>query len=132
LLKNIFPSLTKTGLLKKVIVVYIVIIVIPSALIGIFIYNQFYNNMLKDYVKQKQQIFDEYYLSMKSDLLKIQGVSNLYQYNTNVTDYLACKYNSDLDSVYNYIKFIKPIYDYVYSSIPFIKDIKYIKAIAMY
>jgi two-component system sensor histidine kinase YesM len=84
--------------------------------------------MLKDYVKQKQQIFDEYYLSMKSDLLKIQGVSNLYQYNTNVTDYLACKYNSDLDSVYNYIKFIKPIYDYVYSSIPFIKDMKIYKS----
>lgn len=128
MLEKIFSSLVKAGLLKKVIAGYILIIVVPSALLGLFIYKEFYNNMIDEHVKQKQQILDKYYSSMANDLGKIQGVYNLFQFNTNVIDYLEGYYVSDVESVYTYTKFIKPIYNYVYSSMPFIEDMKIYKS----
>ncbi len=118
----------KSGLLKKVIAGYILIIVIPSILLGMFIYDRFYSNMIGEYIKQKQQILNEYYTSMENDLSKIQGVYNLFQYNTNVVDYLDGKYISDLDGVYTYSKFIRPIFNYVFSSMPIIQDMKIYKS----
>lgn len=128
MIDKILSSLFKSGLLKKVIAGYIMIIVVPSALLGLFIYKEFYNNMIDEYIKQKQQILDKYYASMTNDLVKIQGVYSLFQFNTNVIDYLEGNYVSDVDSVYTYVKFIKPIYNYVYSSMPFIEDMKIYKS----
>ncbi len=121
-------TLFKSGLLKKVIAGYILIIVIPSILLGLFIYDRFYSNMIGEYIKQKQQILNEYYSSMENDLTKIQGVSSLFQYNTNVIDYLDGKHTSDLDEVYTYSKFIRPIFNYAFSSMPSIQDIKIYKS----
>lgn len=128
MLGKIISSLTKTGLLKKFIAGYILIIMVPSALLGIFIYREFYDNMVDEHIKQKQQILDKYYSSMANDLVKIQGIYGLFQFNTNVIDYLEGNYASDVDSVYTYIKFIKPIYNYVYSSMPLIEDMKIYKS----
>jgi len=96
---KIFNRLNKMGLRNKFIIGYIIIIMIPSTLLGTFIYKRFYDSMLNEYVSQKQHILYEYYFSMEKDLAKIHDLYTLFQYNTNLLDYLDGNYNSNLDSV---------------------------------
>jgi two-component system sensor histidine kinase YesM len=103
------------------------IILIPSALLGTLIYKQFYDIMMNEYINQKQQIINEYYFNMEKDLARIQDIYSLFQCNTNLIDYLDGKYNSDMDSIYTFSKYIKQVYGYVYSSLPVIKDINIYK-----
>jgi two-component system sensor histidine kinase YesM len=82
---------------------------------------------MNEYINQKQQIINEYYFNMEKDLARIQDIYSLFQCNTNLIDYLDGKYNSDMDSIYTFSKYIKQVYGYVYSSLPVIKDINIYK-----
>jgi len=124
---KIFNCLNKMGLRNKFIIGYIIIIMIPSTLLGTFIYKRFYDSMLNEYVNQKQNILYEYYFSMEKDLAKIHDIYSLFQYNTNIIDYLDGNHNSNLDSVYIFSKYIKQLYGYAYSSMPYIKNINIYK-----
>lgn len=115
------------GLRKKILVGYFMIILVPSAFLGMFVYKQFYNSMINEYAEQKQQIINEYYVSMERDLLKIEDIYGLFQYNTYLTDYLGGNYVLGMDIVYSFSKYIKQFYGYLYASMPFVKDIKIYK-----
>lgn len=97
------------------------IIMIPSALLGIFLYKQFYDIMMDEYINQKQQIIYEYYSSMEKDLLRIQDINSLFQNNAELIDYLNSDHGLNMEGVYNFSKHIKQVSGYIYSSMPFIK-----------
>lgn len=117
----------KIGLWKKIIALYILIIIIPSFFLGLFAYQQFYGVMMNGYVNQKQQIIDDYYFVMEKELSKIQDASSLFQYNTKLIDYLNGEYIADLKDIYLFSKYFKQVYGYVYSSMPFVKNINVYK-----
>ncbi|MDP4179396.1 MAG: hypothetical protein Q8900_13825, partial [Bacillota bacterium] len=127
LFHKIFHNLNKMGLQKKMIAGYIMIILIPSAVLGILIYKRFYDIMMNEYVNQKQQIIYQYNVGMEKDLSRIQDIYSLFQYNTKLTDYLDGDYISDMQNIYDFSKYIKQVNGYVYSSMPFIKNINIYK-----
>ena len=65
---------------------------------------------------------------MEKDLAKIQDIHSLFQYDTNLIDYLDGNCNSHLDSVCIFFKYIKQVYGYVYSSMPLFKSINIYKS----
>lgn len=115
------------GLQQKMIAGYIMIILIPSALLGMFIYKRFYNIMMNEYVNQKQQIIYQYNIGMEKDLQRVQDIYSLFQYNTKLIDYLDGDYILDMQNIYDFSKYIKQVNGYIYSSMPFIKNINIYK-----
>lgn len=127
LFHKIYNYINKMGLQQKIIAGYIMIILIPSAVLGIFIYKRFYDIMMNEYVNQKQQIIYQYNVGMEKDLSRVQDIYSLFQYNTKLIDYLDGKYISDMQNIYDSSKYMKQVNGYVYSSMPFIKNINIYK-----
>lgn len=115
------------GIVKKVILGYTFIIFIPIFILGLGLYRQVYAGMLDDYLKQKQQFLEQADVSLNIDLTRIEAVYNLFQYNTNVLEYLSGYYDTDAETVYSYVKYIRPLFDYISIGIPSIKDVRIYK-----
>ncbi|RCW40893.1 sensor histidine kinase [Paenibacillus prosopidis] len=95
---------------RKMILGYIILIFIPVLGFGYHYYTQTYGNLTRQFVESRQKILEQAYANMKSDFIRIQSVQRLLQYNPYVTDYLDGVYQTDADSVYALIRYIRPLY----------------------
>jgi len=98
------------GIVRKIILGYIVLIFIPVAAFGYYYYTQIYGNLTAQFVESRQKILEQAYSNMKADLTRIQSIHRVLQYNPYVTDYLDGVYTSDSDSIYAYNRYISPVF----------------------
>lgn len=126
--RHISLKLPAMGMMKKVIIGYIFIVILPVCILGTFVYKMFYNEMLKDYMVGKQQLVENAYVNLKVNMTQIEGLYYVIEYNQNIIEYLSGFYDSDSELVYNYVTYIKPLLEYIRTSNPSIEDIKIYKS----
>lgn len=95
---------------RKMILGYVILIFIPVLVFGYLHYSQIYENLTSQFAESRQKILEQAYANMKSDFVRIQSVQRLLQYNPYVTDYLDGVYQTDADSVYALIRYIRPLF----------------------
>ncbi|CAM4178593.1 histidine kinase [Paenibacillus alkaliterrae] len=98
------------SIVRKIILGYVVLIFIPVIVFGYYYYTQIYGNLTNQFAESRQKILEQAYANMKTDLIRIQSIHRMLQYNLYVTDYMDGVYESDSDSVYAYIRYISPIF----------------------
>lgn len=95
---------------RKITLGYIILILIPVMIFGYYYYAQLHGNITQQFAEGRQKILEQAYANLKMDFTRIQSVHRVYQYNSYVTDYLDGTYDSELESVYSFIKYISPLY----------------------
>lgn len=115
------------SIVRKIIVGYIVLIFIPVIVFGYYYYSQIYGNLTKQFVESRQKILEQAYANMKADLIRIQSIHRLLQYNPYVTDYLDGRYESDAESIFAYTRYINPIFTQSFFSNPEVESLRIYK-----
>jgi len=115
----------KAGLVKKLILGYVVIILLPTVLLTFTLQNQFYNRMINEYAKQKQQFLERAHTNLKLDLTKLESVHDFFQYNANLVEYMSGFYTTDAETVYSFVKYIEPLVSFVTVGVPSVADVKF-------
>ncbi|HIW31406.1 MAG TPA: sensor histidine kinase [Candidatus Paenibacillus intestinavium] len=95
---------------RKITLGYIIFILIPVLVFGYHYYNQIHGNLTKQFAESRQKILEQAYANMQMDFTRIQSVHRVFQYNSYVTDYLDGVYNNESESVYSFIRYIRPLY----------------------
>lgn len=113
----------KMNLVKKVIVGYIFIVFIPNIAFGILFYIQYNNRMVKDYIAQKQNFIAQSINYLQYDLTRVSGSYKLYQVNSSFIEYLSAFPSTEGEYVFSFLKDIRPLFNYMYTSTPFIYNI---------
>ncbi|MCI3922894.1 histidine kinase [Paenibacillus sp. TRM 82003] len=106
---------------------YFIIVFIPVSGFGLYYYNQLYESMIEEYASGKQQIIEQAYANLRMDLLQLESHYVLFQYNTNVIQYLNGAYDSDWEYVYHFRKEISPLLAFALYGNSNIKDIRIYK-----
>lgn len=115
----------RTGLLKKIILGYVIIILLPTVLFTVMLQSQFHYRMINEYAKQKQQFLERAHTNLRLDLTKLESVYDFFQYNANLVEYLSGFYTTDAENVYSFVKYIEPLVSFVTVGVPSISDIKF-------
>lgn len=115
------------GVVKKMIVGYVCIIMIPTVTFGAMYYRSLTSNVLYNYATSKQSNMEQAAGTLKTNLTQLQTLSQLFEVNTNLIDYLNGNYTTDADRVYNFVKYIRPLFSYLYSGNPLIETIRLYK-----
>ncbi len=108
---------------------YFILIFIPVIAFGLYYYNELYTSMLEEYASGKQQIIEQAYANLRIDLLQLESNYGLFQYNSNVIDYLSGVHQSDWEYVYAFQKHIHPLLSYALYGNSNIKHIRIYKDI---
>ncbi|SFM45954.1 two-component system, sensor histidine kinase YesM [Paenibacillus sp. 1_12] len=115
------------SIVKKMIIGYFCIIFLPVVTFGIYYYNQMSESMMESVVMNRQQIMEQAYYNLKVDLDHFESLYHLLQYNYFVIDYLNGFYETDSESVYNYLRYISPLLLFSVSGNPNLASIKIYK-----
>lgn len=86
-------------------------------------YTQYINKMKNEYIERKQQFIGQSINYLQYDLLRVSGSNKLFQTNSNFIEYLSAYPSDKGEYVYSYLKYIRPLFNYAYSSVPFISNI---------
>lgn len=121
--KKAVNNLTNSSIIKKLIIGYVVIIFIPFSLISYFFYNQFYNDWIEKYSKERQQYLQKSYSDLKINFAQVESTYQLLQYNTNFIEYLNGFHESDSESIYFFLKDIRPLFSQILTAQPFADDL---------
>ena len=108
-MKSLFNRLS---IVKKMVIGYFIIVFIPVIAFGIYFYNQLYKNVIEELASSKQQVIEQAYSNLYMDLLQLESIYGLFQYNSTVVDYLNGRYDTEGEHVYHYLKEIRPIFSY--------------------
>ncbi|MFC0332036.1 sensor histidine kinase [Paenibacillus sepulcri] len=100
---------------SKMFAGYFVLVLLPTIAFSSIFYNQFYTNIFKDYSQSKQHLIEQAGGSLEVSLAQTESIYNLFQYNPEVIDYIGGHYMSEADQVYNYLKSIRPVFNFAYS-----------------
>ncbi|MFC5470940.1 sensor histidine kinase [Cohnella suwonensis] len=98
------------SIVKKIVVGYMVIIFIPVIACGTFFYFQIYGSLVSQFADNRQNILEQAYSNLKTDLARIESVHRIFQYSAYVTDYLDGAYETDSESVYTHLRYIGPLF----------------------
>jgi len=100
------------SIVKKMVIGYFVIVLVPVISFGIYFYNQVYDNMLQRFAESRQQIIGQAYSNLQVEMANIESIYQLLQYNAYVIEYLEGAYAGEGDSVYSFLKYIRPLLAY--------------------
>lgn len=95
---------------RKITLGYIMLIFIPVMAFGYHYYMQIHGSLTKQYAEGRQKILEQAYANMKMDFTRIESIHRVLQYNSYVTDYLDGVYDTELENVYSFIRYIRPLY----------------------
>ncbi|MFD2503023.1 sensor histidine kinase [Paenibacillus septentrionalis] len=95
---------------RKITLGYIILIFIPVMAFGYHYYTQIHGSLTKQYAEGRQKILEQAYSNMKMDFTRIESIHRVLQYNSYVTDYLDGVYDTELENVYSFIRYIRPLY----------------------
>ncbi|QYR20304.1 sensor histidine kinase [Paenibacillus sp. sptzw28] len=98
------------SIVKKIVVGYFFIIFIPVIVVGALFYNQIYGSLVSQFADNRQNILEQAYSNLKTDLARIESVYRILQYNAYVTDYLDGVFDSESESVYTHLRYIDPLF----------------------
>lgn len=98
------------SIVKKIVVGYIFIIFIPVIVCGTYFYTLISGSLISQFVDNRQNILEQAYSNLKTDLAGIESVHRILQYNSYVIDYLDGMYETDSDSVYTHLRYINPLF----------------------
>lgn len=107
----------------KMVIVYLVVILIPTFMYSIYFYIQISNNIVNMYETGNQQLMEQAYSNFKGEISQIESTYQLFQYNRSVTQFLNGNYPSEADEIYAYLKDIQPLFAYGHASNKNIEDI---------
>lgn len=120
---KVVNDLANISIIKKLIIGYIVIIFIPFSLISYLFYNQFYNDWIEKYSKERQQYLQKSYSDLKINFAQVESTYQLLQYNTNFIEYLRGFHESDSESIYFFLKDIRPLFSQILTAQSFADDL---------
>ncbi|GAA0134996.1 sensor histidine kinase [Paenibacillus sp. YSY-4.3] len=98
------------SIMRKIILGYVILIFIPFIAFGYHYYTQIYGNLTKQFIESRQKILEQAYANLKTDFARIQSVHRMLQYNPYITDYLDGEYQLESDSIYAFIRYIRPLF----------------------
>src|SRR5665647_187168 len=105
-LRSTFDGIRHMRIVPKLTLGYILLIVIPFTLFGFFFYRQMYDNLLVQYLVDKEKFMEQALTNMEIELSKIESIYPLFQNNDQLTEYLDGRYETDWEMIYNYGKTI--------------------------
>jgi two-component system sensor histidine kinase YesM len=106
---------SRIGIVKKMVIGYFIIVFVPVIVFGLYYYNQLYASVIEEYAGGKQQIIEQAYSNLRMDLLQLESNYGLFQYNSNVIDYLNGVHQYEGEYVYFFQKHISPLLSYALS-----------------
>lgn len=107
----------------KMVIVYLVVILIPTVIYSVYFYLQISNNIISMYETGNQQLMEQAYTNFKGEISQIESTSQIFQYNKSVTQFLNGYYTTEADEIYVYLKDIQPLFAYGHASNKNIEDI---------
>lgn len=116
--KKVAKLLPKTKIARKLFVGYLLIILFPILVFAYFLYHQAHMRFLEEYLRNRQDLIEQVGSNLKVELTQVESVYQLFQNNQYVLEYLSGAYESELQHVYNLVKYIRPSYSYVYAGNP--------------
>ncbi|MEX1029796.1 MAG: sensor histidine kinase [Paenibacillaceae bacterium] len=111
------------SIMRKIMLGYVILIVLPVIIFGYSHYREIYGNLIHQFVESRQKILEQAYANMRTDFTRIQSVHRILQNNSYVVDYLNGAYQHDGESVYSFIRYIRPLYAQSLFANPEIKSI---------
>lgn len=107
----------------KMVIVYLVVILIPTVIYSVYFYLQISNNIINMYETGNQQLMEQAYSNFKGEISQIEATCQMFQYNKSVIQFLSGYYPTEADEIYVYLKDIQPLFAYGHSSNKNIEDI---------
>ena len=111
------------SIMRKMILGYMLLIFIPVIGFGYLYYAQTYRNLTGQFVESRQKVLEQAYSNLKTDFARIQSVHRMMQYNPYLTDYLDGAYPVEGESIYSFIRYIRPVYAQSYFADPAIQSL---------
>ncbi|SDZ67989.1 two-component system, sensor histidine kinase YesM [Evansella caseinilytica] len=123
-IKPFLTRLFEKSIVKKMVIGYFIIIVIPILTSGYFLYKQLSEDMFKELAGDRQEILQQNFNHLEREMIKIEALYQSLQFHSNITDYLQGFYKNDSDSVYHYIKNIKPLLSLIHLESPYVESLR--------
>jgi two-component system sensor histidine kinase YesM len=119
--------LKRMRIVHKIILGYILLVFLPVILSGTILYNQFHTNMLRDHSLGKQKLIMQAANSLEGGLAQVESIYSLFQYNSQMLEYLKGVYQSEGDYIYHFLKDIRPVFSFAHNSNPSIQSVRLYK-----
>ncbi|WP_100407814.1 sensor histidine kinase [Bacillus solitudinis] len=126
-LKQLISRLTSISIVKKMVIGYVVIVFIPALVVGYILYSQLYKDVLHQYSSERQQLLEQAHNHLYNELIQAESVYELLQYNTTLTNFLNGTYEFEGERIYHFLKEIRPVFTYIKSGNPSIKELRIYK-----
>ena len=114
-------------IVPKMVLGYIMLVFLPVVVSGFILYSQVRENTLNDFAQRKQELAIQAANGMEANALQIESIYKLFQYNSQIIDYLNGQYVSDLEYVYHFLKDIRPLFSFIYSGNPSAQSVQLFK-----
>ncbi|WP_337099115.1 sensor histidine kinase [Paenibacillus sp. YIM B09110] len=114
-------------IVQKMALGYLMLVLLPILVFGVYLYNQFYMDVISEYSEGKQELVLQAGEGFRGRLKQIESIHSQFQYNQQLIDYLGGMYPSELNQVYTYLKDIRPIYIYAITGNKEVASIKLYK-----
>ncbi|MFC6549035.1 sensor histidine kinase [Cohnella cellulosilytica] len=114
-------------IVHKMIFGYVLLVLLPVVLSGMYLYNQFHEKVVNDFSQAKQQLIIQASNSLKVSLTQVESIHSLFQHNSQTLEYLKGLYQTPGDYVYYFLKDIRPIFTFANGSNPSIESVRLYK-----
>ncbi|SEO32790.1 sensor histidine kinase [Paenibacillus sp. OV219] len=117
----------RVGLAQKMILGYVVIILLPTLLIGSLYYKQLHNNAVKDYATNREYLIQQVGSTFLMNLSQIEMIHDMFQTNRTLSGLLSGNYTTASEQVYVYLKDLVPLFSFYKNSSTYIDRIRVYK-----
>ncbi|OZB92316.1 sensor histidine kinase [Paenibacillus sp. XY044] len=112
-LAAIKSKLTGIGIVRKMMISYICIICLPVIAFGFYYYHQISGMLIEKIAINHRQTMQQAYNNLNVSLTHYESLYKFVQTNPFIVDYLDGEYNTDAESVFNYLSYIYPQVEYL-------------------
>ncbi|SFT21763.1 sensor histidine kinase [Paenibacillus sp. BC26] len=118
----------RIGIVKKMIIGYVVIILLPTICIGLLYYKQIHNNALKDFANNREYFIQQFGSSLTMNMNQIEMIHDIFQTNKVLSGLLSGKYKTESEQVNVYLKELVPLFSFYKSNSFYIDQIRIYKS----
>lgn len=124
LLSRIATRIQNLSIVKKMAIGYFIIVFLPLISFGLYLYNQSDERVLDQYALDREEKIRQFLSNLKVSTFQIESVYALLQNNSNTVDYLSGAYATDYEQANNFLRYIRPLFSYIYSSNNLVDSVK--------
>lgn len=124
ILIRVYFLFMKLKIATKFLLGYVIVIIVPTLLFGISSYMLNYKSVTQQYIANEQHALN---ISRENFMIRMEQIISsigFFSSNRTLTSYLSETDAPTSDKIYNYIKNIRPVFDYVKSSNKYISHIR--------